>query len=121
MVLPNVSASGYVGLGSNNTLQFNSVYSPAAGTYRMVINYSNGELGDGASNYNSNIVDRYANISVNGGAVQKVYFRNTLGWSNFRTMVVDVTLLAGNNTIKFTNNEAYAPDLDKIELATPTL
>ncbi len=111
---------GYVGLGSANTLTFNNVSAAAAGTYRMVITYANGELGGGASNYNSNIVDRYANISVNGGTAQKVFFRNTLGWSNYRTTVVDITLQAGNNTITFSNSAAYAPDLDKIAIAAPT-
>ena len=108
---------GYIGLGAANTLTFNNVTVSAAGTYRMVITYANGELGDGASNYNSNIVDRSADISVNGGIAKKVYFRNTLGWSNYRTTVVDVTLAAGNNTIKFSNSSAYAPNIDKIEIA----
>jgi len=108
---------GYVGLGAANTLRFNNVSVPAAGTYRMVVSYANGELGDGASNYNSNIVDRYADISVNGGSTSRSYFRNTLGWSNFRTTVIDVELVAGNNTITFANSSKYAPDLDRIQIA----
>lgn len=111
---------GYIGLGAGNTLRFNNVNVATAGTYRMVVTYANGELGAGASNYNSNIVDRSADISVNGGTAKKVYFRNTLGWSNFRTTVVDVTLQAGNNTITFTNASAYVPDIDKIAIAAPT-
>jgi hypothetical protein len=108
---------GYIGLGAANTLTINNVAVSAAGTYRMVITYANGELGDGATNYNSNIVDRSADISVNGGIAKKVYFRNTLGWSNYRTTVMDVTLAAGNNTIKFSNSSAYAPNIDKIGIA----
>lgn len=110
---------GYVGLGAANTLTFTGVNAPSAGTYRMVVTYANGELGAGASNYNTNIVDRYADISVNGGAATRVYFRNTLGWSNFRTTVVDVALAAGSNTITFGNAAAYAPDLDQIQIAAP--
>jgi hypothetical protein len=83
----------------------------------MVVSYANGELGSGASNYNTNVVDRYADISVNGGGSQKVYFRNTLGWSNWWTTVVDVNLVAGNNTITFGNGTWYAPDLDRIQIA----
>lgn len=111
---------GYIGMGSANTLRFNNISVPAAGTYRMVVTYANGELGAGASNYNSNIVDRSADISVNGGTAKKVYFRNTLGWSNYRTTVVDVTLQVGSNTITFSNSSAYAPDIDKIDIAAPT-
>ncbi|MEV0456697.1 carbohydrate-binding protein [Catellatospora methionotrophica] len=108
---------GYVGNGAGNTLKFNNVTAPAAGRYRMVVTYANGELGPGATNYNSNIVDRYADVSVNGATARRSYFRNTLGWSNFRTTVVDVDLAAGANTITFANAVAYAPDLDLIQIA----
>ncbi|MEV0388417.1 carbohydrate-binding protein [Nonomuraea sp. NPDC050643] len=111
---------GYVGAGAANTLRFNGVTVPSAGRYRLVVTYANGELGEGATNYNSNIVDRYADISVNGGAGRRHYFRNTLGWSNYRTTVVDVVLAAGANTITFGNASAgYAPDIDRIQVAAP--
>lgn len=108
---------GYVGNGAANTLQFNNVNATAAGRYRVVVSYANGELGPGASNYNTNVVDRYADVSVNGGAARRTYFRNTLGWSNFWTTVVDVDLAAGANTIRFGNSSWYAPDLDRIQVA----
>ncbi|MFC4116326.1 CBM35 domain-containing protein [Nonomuraea zeae] len=111
---------GYIGAGAASTLRFNNVTVPAAGRYRMVVTYANGELGEGATNYNTNIVDRYADISVNGGATVRHYFRNTLGWSNYRTTVVDVTLAAGANTITFGNaSTGYAPDIDLIQIAAP--
>ncbi|WP_458460650.1 carbohydrate-binding protein [Paenibacillus sp.] len=110
---------GYIGLGEGNTLTFNDINATDAGTYRMIITYANGELGDGASNYNANIVDRAADISINGGTTQKVYFRNTLGWSNYKTTVMDVQLQQGKNKITFSNGAAYAPDIDKIEIARP--
>jgi hypothetical protein len=109
---------GWLGAGAGNTLRFNGVTAATAGRYRMVVSYANGELGAGASNYNSNIVDRYAEISVNGGPVKKVYFRNTLGWSNYWTTVVDVDLAAGVNTVTFGNASAgYAPNIDRIQIA----
>jgi hypothetical protein len=112
---------GYIGAGAANTLQMNGVNVPTSGLYRMIVTYANGELGSGASNYNTNIVDRYSNISVNGGTSKKVYFRNTLGWSNYRTTEIDVSLNAGNNTIKFSNSSAgYAPNIDLIQIAAPT-
>lgn len=111
---------GWIGAGAANTLRFNGVTVPAAGRYRMVVGYANGELGDGATNYNSNIVDRYADISVNGGAARRSYFRNTLGWSNYRTTVVDVDLAAGANTITFANaGPGYVPNVDLIQIAAP--
>src|SRR5262249_39486818 len=68
---------GFIGAGAANTLRFNNVAVPAAGRYRMIVTYANGELGEGATNYNSNIVDRYADISVNGGTARRHFFRNT--------------------------------------------
>jgi hypothetical protein len=111
---------GWIGAGSANTLRFNGVNATTAGRYRMVVGYANGELGDGATNYNSNIVDRYAEISVNGGTAKKVFFRNTLGWSIYGTTVVDVDLAAGANTITFGNASTdYAPNIDRIQIAAP--
>jgi Carbohydrate binding module (family 35) len=109
---------GFIGNGATNTLRFNGVTAAGAGTYRLVVTYANGELGSGATNYNSNIVDRYADVSVDGGTATRSYFRNTLGWSNFRTTVLNVTLAAGNNTITFANSSTgYAPDIDRIQVA----
>ena len=111
---------GYLGAGAANTLRVNSVTVPAAGRYRMVVGYANGELGAGASNYNSNIVDRYGEISVNGGTAKRLYFRNTLGWSIYRTTVTDVDLAAGTNSITFGNaSTGYAPNIDLIRIAAP--
>ena len=112
---------GHIGGGAANTLQFNNVNVSKAGLYRMVITYANGELGEGADNYNSNVVDRYADVFVNGGSVKRVWFRNTLGWSNFRTTVADVQLTNGNNTIKFTNNSKNCADIDRIAIYSALL
>lgn len=108
---------GYIGLGSNNTLQFNNVSVPASGVYKMVIQYANAEK-VGNHPYNTNVVDRTADITVNG-TVQKsgLHFRNTFLWNNYSTTVIDVTLNAGNNTIMFSNSSAYAPNFDKISIA----
>jgi hypothetical protein len=109
---------GFIGAGAGNTLRFNNVNVPTAGRYRLVVAYANAEV-VGNHQYNNNIVDRGADISVNGGASRRVYFRNTLSWTTFRTTVVDVDLAAGNNTITFANASAYAPDIDLIRIAAP--
>jgi hypothetical protein len=110
---------GWVGAGAANTLGFTGVTVPSAGRYRMVVGYANAEVkGDHA--YNNNIVDRGADIKVNGGASKRVYFRNTFGWSNYHTTVVDVDLVAGANTITFGNaSSGYAPNIDLIRIAAP--
>ncbi len=76
---------------------------PEAGDYKMVIRYSNSEL-FGAHNYNAQIVDRYASYSVNGGEGERVYFKNTFSDDNWRTVAVPVRLEAGENTVKFYND-----------------
>ncbi|MGW4912750.1 RICIN domain-containing protein [Streptomyces sp. NPDC004270] len=106
----------WLGNGSANTLTFNNVTAATAGVYRMVVTYANADnRGDGGNTYN--IINRYADISVNGGTAQRVYFRNSGGWSNYWTVMVDVTLSAGSNTIKFGNSSAYAPNLDRIQVS----
>ncbi|GIE99399.1 hypothetical protein Ari01nite_68640 [Paractinoplanes rishiriensis] len=107
---------GWIGAGAGNTLRFNNVTVPAAGRYRMVVGYANAEV-VGDHQYNNNIVDRHADISVNGGAAKRSVFRNTLSWSTFRTAVVDVDLAAGANTITFGNASAFAPNIDRIQIA----
>ncbi|MBB6633372.1 carbohydrate-binding protein [Cohnella thailandensis] len=110
------SVVGWIGGGTANYLQFNSINVPTAGLYRMVVTYANAEV-VGTHAYNNNIVNRFADISVNGGTAQRHYFRNTLSWTTFYTTVVDVQLNAGNNTIRFSNSTAYAPDIDQISIA----
>ncbi|HWS37014.1 MAG TPA: carbohydrate-binding protein [Actinoplanes sp.] len=108
---------GWIGAGAANTLRFNGVNAPATGRYRLVVSYANAEV-IGEHQYNNNIVDRYAEISVNGGTPQKHYFRNTLAWNTYRTTVVDVNLVAGANTITFGNpSSGYAPNIDRIQIA----
>ncbi len=118
---PNASGGkfvGKIGAGDENFLQFNKIAVSSPGLYRMAVRYSNGELGGGASNYNTNIVDRYAEISLNGGTARQVYFRNTLGWSNYYTAMVDLNLEKGENTIRFSNSSAgFAPSIDHIMIA----
>ena len=102
-----------IGAGEANFLQFNGVAAPADGNYKMVVTYSNSEKGHMGQ------VERYAEISVNGGPAKKVYFRNTFDESVFRTNVVDVELKSGVNAIRFSNPQGFAPDINKILIASP--
>lgn len=81
------------------------------------VNGANAEM-IGDHSYNTNVVDRTADITVNGTVQHSgLHFRNTYLWNNYSTTVVDITLNAGNNTIKFSNSSAYAPNIDKISIA----
>ena len=120
---PAASGGKYVGTlgnGEGNSLEFRDIIVPQNGLFRMVVYFANADFRGGHA-YNSQVVDRHAYIRVNGGSAQKVYFRNTFTWENYQSRIVDVTLQAGSNTIQFFNSdtEAYAPHIDKIEIATP--
>jgi hypothetical protein len=54
-------------------------------------------------------------VSVNGGAGVEVPVTGT-SWSTPASTTITVSLNAGANTIKFFNNGAYAPDLDRITI-----
>jgi hypothetical protein len=84
----------------------------------MIVHYANAES-RGTHSYNNQIAERYADISINAGRSQRVYFRNTFAWTNYQTSVVDIHLKAGSNTIGFSNPEASAPHIDKIQIAPP--
>jgi hypothetical protein len=78
----------------------------------MIVTYTNSEMG------HSGPVERYADISANGQASKRAYFRNTFDKSIFRTNVIDVDLTAGANSIRSSNPESYAPDIQKIQIAS---
>lgn len=107
---------GRLGNGPANTLQFNTIYVAESGIYRMAVYFANAEH-RGSHDYNIQVVDRYADISVNAAAAQRVYFRNTFAWNVYQSRVVDVHLRAGNNTVKFSNPAAYLPNIDRIQVA----
>lgn len=81
------------------------VEAPKAGSYKMLVYQSNGEL-FGKHSYNAQMTERYATFQVNGQEPQKVVFRNTYSDETFRAQVVDVTLEQGENTIKIYNDNS---------------
>jgi hypothetical protein len=118
---PAASGGKYVGGfedGPANFLEFKEILVTQSGLYRMVVHFANAEFRGGHS-YNSQVVDLYSQVRVNGASTQRVYFRNTFAWDNYQTRVVDVTLQAGRNTIRFFNDapDESAPRIDKIEIA----
>ncbi|MEU3464525.1 CBM35 domain-containing protein [Streptomyces sp. NPDC006733] len=88
-------------LGSGGTATFNNVTEAAAGSYTMRISF----MSVGQS--------RTAVVTVNG-VDQTVSFPATPDYNTVVTKDVTVQLKAGNNTIKFSNPSAGAPNLDRI-------
>lgn len=138
-VISNEYASGKKAIegfrgGSDNKLTL-KVEAPEAGDYKLSVFYANDEPApvmkkqDGSNYvhpYNTDLVERYMQISINNGTSQTVYFRNTFCWDTFKNTVVDVKLKKGENTITFTNDNSYkfselqddfTPRLDKFVVA----
>ncbi|MBP2113639.1 S-layer homology domain-containing protein [Paenibacillus silagei] len=92
--------------GAERYLELKDITVSKAGTYKLVVTYANGESA-GTHAYNNDVVERYAQVSVNGGEPQTVYFKNTISWQQFATQTFDVELKAGTNSIRFSNNNTY--------------
>ena len=91
---------GFIGNGSANSVTVNNVAAPAAGSYPLTIHY----LLSGSRSFF---------VSVNGGIATQVSLTGS-SWSVVATREVAVSLRLGANTIRFFNNGAWAPDLDRI-------
>ena len=93
---------GSFGAGPANTITFNNVTAPAAGTYQLEIDY----VTDGP---------RTVYVSINGGTPLQLTF-NGNNWYDPVPYVLPVQLDAGTNTIVFSNPNptGYAPGIDVI-------
>jgi hypothetical protein len=107
---------GWLGNGASNTATL-TVQAPAAGRYLMAVRYANNERRDNGHAYNTDIVSRGADITIGQGKPRRVMFKNTWGWDDYWTLAVPVDLTKGANTVTFANPGAYAPNLDRIDLA----
>jgi hypothetical protein len=94
----------FIGNTGSNYLRFNDINVSTAGSYQMTV-YS---ICGGTRSYS---------VSVNGGSPFSI---NVTGpdWKTTVSNLVTVTLKAGTNTIKFYNNSAWAPDLDRVVIAS---
>lgn len=92
--------------GNERYLEMNNIVVPEDGTYKLVVKYANGESA-GTHAYNNDIVERYVQMSVNGGESETLFFKNTISWQQFATQTIDVELKAGVNTIRFSNDNSY--------------
>jgi alpha-galactosidase-like CBM13-containing protein len=81
------------------------VDAPAAGSYDLVIGYSNG----------TGAISRQG-LAVNASAAGTVTYRPTQFWGLIGTVTARVTLRAGANTIRLSNAGGIA-DLDFVDVA----
>ncbi len=125
---------GIGGGNADNTLTM-KIKVKEAGKYKLSMFYTNDEpapiMKDSDGNnyvhpYNTDLVERYAQVVINGAEAETVYFRNTNSWEVFENVIMDVELKAGENTICFSNDNSYkfsevvddyAPRFDKFEIA----
>jgi hypothetical protein len=108
------------GVGGTGSLTINGITARRAGQYTLVVHYANDDRVDGHI-YNTNIISRATDIAVNGGATQRVWFRNTWDWNNIWSIGIPVTLKAGTNSITLSRADGLAPVFDKVVLAQTRL
>jgi alpha-galactosidase len=90
-------------LWGGSSLQFNGVYAPAPGIYTLHMDYVSGD-------------PRPVTVSLNGGAKETYTPPKTADWDTLGTFTFEVQLLKGDNTIKFSDEGGWSPDIDKIEI-----
>lgn len=98
------SGGKYVGNmgGPSNGYFISTVNVAQAGDYNLIFTYSSGD-------------PRTIFIRVNNQPAQSILC-NSGTWGVFSTLQITVNLNAGNNTIRFFNENDYAPDIDKFDL-----
>ncbi|MEU6357733.1 LamG-like jellyroll fold domain-containing protein [Streptomyces sp. NPDC047072] len=102
--------------GNGNTATF-TVAADKPGLYALRVRYSNPEQSE-ATHYNPDPLARHADISVNGGAVQRVGFPHTFHQNDFWELTVPVQLKKGQNTVSFRSEEL--PNFDGTTYASDT-
>jgi alpha-galactosidase len=93
---------GFIGNGAANWVRLNGIAAPAAGTYDVTI-------------YAAVSGNRSLWLSVNGGPGLQIPFTGT-SFTSPVPVTVHVPLTAGANTLRFYNDTAYGPDLDRVVL-----
>jgi hypothetical protein len=97
-----VAKAGNIG-GAGNDITFANVTVPTSGIYQMAIDY----LTQGPRSFY---------VSVNDGPATELDL-NGSSFNSQASIVVPVKLQTGTNTIRFSNPNNYAPDLDRIVIA----
>ncbi|MEN9308548.1 MAG: hypothetical protein RL173_2480 [Fibrobacterota bacterium] len=93
---------GSLGKLASNYIDFNKVWAPASGRYKLTLVYLSGEA-------------RSATMSVNGKDTVLTGL-NSGSFTKRDSVTVPVVLNAGLNSIKFSNATAFMPDFDAIRV-----
>jgi uncharacterized protein YkwD len=92
-------------VGTTGVLTFTGVTAERDGSTTVSVTYTNGERRTGL-------------LSVNGGTATAINFPSTRGFTRPGTLRIKVTLKKGVNTLAFGNPSGWAPDFDKLVVAT---
>jgi uncharacterized protein YkwD len=92
-------------VGTTGVLTFTGVTAERDGSTTVSVTYTNGER-------------RTALLSVNGGTGAAINFPSTRGFNRPGILRIKVTLKKGDNTLAFGNPSGWAPDFDKLVVAT---
>ena len=114
-----VYINGISSLGANAEFTVNV---PCSGDYRMTVTYANNDEG-GVHSYNVDLIERYVTVEVNGEK-QTLWCRNTYSWDTLKTATVNISLEAGENTVKLSNDgsvrfngsDSYAPHIYSVSV-----
>lgn len=80
-----------------------------SGLYAVSLDYSNNaQFGD--HDYNVELVERYACVTVNDRDLGNVFFRNTCSWDAYAPKTLYIRLERGENEICLFNDKSYSPD-----------
>ncbi|MEV3936534.1 CBM35 domain-containing protein [Glycomyces sp. NPDC049804] len=113
-----------VGGGEGNTATL-TVEAAEAGPHLLLVHYANDERKSGHA-YNTDIISRYAEFTVNGEAAATVPMRATWSWNDFWSYPLIVDLEPGTNTIEIGNpglftgigdRQGRTADFDRFEIA----
>ncbi|MCK9222942.1 MAG: carbohydrate-binding protein [Limnochordia bacterium] len=108
-IVPCANCSGGWKVGDlyqGSSLQFCGIRVPKPGYYEVHIDYISGD-------------PRSAYIKVNNGSRQKYDFPSTGNWQTLNTLVLVLHLDQEENTITFSDQNWYAPDIDRIVIDSP--
>ena len=98
------SAAGYIGGSSHGAIQFSRVQSSATTKTTVRIKYENGDSSQ-----------RFADVSVNGGASQRLAFIPTADGNTPGSSSLNANLNSGTNTIKISRSDGgNGPDVDRL-------
>ncbi|WJM05807.1 S-layer homology domain-containing protein [Paenibacillus sp. PK1-4R] len=99
---PSASGGKKVGyLNGGSSLTFNKIIAPMTGNYRVTVAYFSGD-------------PRSFYVRANNGEEQFHDLPKTPDWDTVGTYDLTLPLTEGENTITFSDNNGYSPDLDRI-------